>query len=66
MAKPDKQLFEFGPFLLDPAERRLLRDGKPVPLTPKGFDLLLALVRHGGQLLEKDELMKQLWPDSFV
>src|SRR5258708_5240229 len=66
MAKADKQLYEFGAFLLDPAERRLLREGQPVALTPKGLDLLLVLVRHSGRLLGKDELMKELWPNSFV
>src|SRR5215510_12921831 len=58
--------YEFGPFRLDVAERLLLRDGESVPLTPKSFDLLLALVGHHGHLLEKDELMKLVWPDTFV
>jgi DNA-binding winged helix-turn-helix (wHTH) protein len=66
MAKSKKHLYEFGPFLVDPAEHRLLHEGRPVQLTPKGFDLLLVLLRHNGRLLEKDELMKGLWPDSFV
>ena len=66
MSEPNKQVYEFGRFLLDPVERRLLRDGKPVPLTPKGFDMLLVFVRRSGRLLEKDALMKELWPDSIV
>jgi eukaryotic-like serine/threonine-protein kinase len=66
MTKPINHLYKFGPFLLDPAERRLLRDDKPVPLTPKAFDTLVVLVQHQGRLLEKDELMKELWPDTFV
>ena len=61
-----KQLFEFDRFRLDPHERLLLRDGEPVLLTPKAFDMLVALVENGGRLLEKEELMRSLWPDSFV
>jgi DNA-binding winged helix-turn-helix (wHTH) protein/TolB-like protein/Flp pilus assembly protein TadD len=60
------QLYEFGSFRLDPGERLLLRAGEPVPLTPKAFDLLLALVKEAGHLLEKEVLMKAVWPDSFV
>jgi DNA-binding winged helix-turn-helix (wHTH) protein len=37
-----------------------------IPLTPKAFDMLLVLVENGGRLLEKEELMRRLWPDSFV
>jgi len=66
MAPQAKQLYEFGQFRLDPQERLLLRDGEPVPLTPKAFDMLLALVENSGRLLEKEELMRRLWPDSFV
>lgn len=58
--------YDFGPFRLDAGERRLLRDGLPVPLTPKAFDLLHLLVRNSGHLLTKDELMRSLWPDSVV
>ncbi len=56
----------FGRFQLDAAERRLLRDGQPVPLTPKAFDTLLALVQHAGHAMSKDELMRAVWPDGFV
>jgi len=66
MAKQASQLYEFGQFRLDPQERLLLRDGEPIPLSPKAFDMLLALVENGGRLLEKEELMRRLWPDSFV
>lgn len=66
MAPQAKQLYEFGQFRLDPQERLLLRDGEPVPLTPKAFDMLLALVENSGRLLEKEELMRRLWPESFV
>lgn len=58
--------YQFGPFRLDPAERRLLRDGESVPLTPKCFDLLVVLVENSGHLLEKSDLMQRVWPDQFV
>ena len=61
-----KHLYEFGSFRLDAGERQLLRDGQTVALTPKAFDLLLTLVEHHGRLLEKEELFKAVWPDSFV
>ena len=61
-----KRLYEFGPFLLDPAERVLMREGRPVPLTPKVFDLLVVLVENGGRLLGKKDLMEAVWPVSFV
>jgi Tol biopolymer transport system component/DNA-binding winged helix-turn-helix (wHTH) protein len=61
-----KHGYEFGPFFLSAAERLLLRDGDSVPLTPKAFDLLLTLVEHHGHLLEKDELLRLVWPDTFV
>jgi Tol biopolymer transport system component/DNA-binding winged helix-turn-helix (wHTH) protein len=60
------QLYEFGPFRMDPEERVLLREGNPVPLTPKVFDTLLVLVRNRGRIVTKDEMMSSLWPDAFV
>jgi DNA-binding winged helix-turn-helix (wHTH) protein/TolB-like protein/Tfp pilus assembly protein PilF len=66
MARQPKQLYEFGRFCLDARERLLLRDGETIPLTPKAFDMLLSLVENRGRLLEKEELMRTLWPDSFV
>lgn len=66
MMRQTKEIYEFGPFRLDQQERLLQRDGATVPLTPKAFDLLLALVEQHGHLLEKDELLRQVWPDSFV
>src|SRR5918911_1245412 len=62
----EKHLYEFGPFRLDPAEHMLLRGGEPVALTPKAFETLVVLVARGGHLVEKDELLKEVWPDSFV
>src|SRR2546427_9271360 len=61
-----KHFYEFGPFRLDPAERLLLRNNQTVPLAPKAFDTLLLLVENSGHLLTKDELMKRLWPETFV
>src|SRR3984885_14741789 len=58
--------YEFGPFVLDTLQHALLKDGKPVPLTPKTYDALLVLVRNSGRMLSKEELMRSLWPDSFV
>ncbi len=66
MSQQTVRIYEFGPFRLDAGEHLLLRDGEAVPLTPKAFDLLLALVVHHGHLLEKDELLKKVWPDTFV
>src|SRR5262245_7080478 len=60
------QIYEFGDFQLDPRERLLLRRGKPVSLTPKAFETLLALVERSGHVLEKDELLKQVWADTVV
>ncbi len=66
MSKQIKHFYEFGPFRLEPEERQLLREGEAVPLTPKAFDMLLVLVEHGGHLMDKEELMKCVWPGSFV
>jgi TolB-like protein/DNA-binding winged helix-turn-helix (wHTH) protein/Flp pilus assembly protein TadD len=66
MSEPKRHLYEFGPFRLNTEERCLVREGCFVPLTPKTFELLLVLVRKSGRVVEKDELMKELWPDSFV
>src|SRR6516165_5008519 len=60
------QVFEFGTFNLDPQRRVLKNKSEPVPLNSKAFDLLLVLVEESGRVVEKDELMKRLWPDSFV
>src|SRR5215472_14122514 len=66
MSRPARHLYEFGPFRLNTTERLLLRDGEPVPLTPKAFEILLALVQNSGHLLHRDELMKEVWPDTVV
>ncbi len=59
-------IYEFGGFRLDPSQRSLLREGEAIALTPKAFDALLFLVQNAGRVLEKDTLMKALWPESFV
>lgn len=58
--------YDFGPFRLDVTERLLLRDGESLTLTPKAFETLLALAENSGHLIEKDDLLKRLWPDTFV
>lgn len=58
--------FEFGPFRLEPAKRRLLRAGEPLPLTPKAFDTLLLLVENRERVMEKDEVLRLVWPDTVV
>jgi DNA-binding winged helix-turn-helix (wHTH) protein/tetratricopeptide (TPR) repeat protein len=59
-------MYEFGPFALDPARRRLLRDGQHVPIPSKAFDILVALVEHRGSVVEKDELLRLVWPGVVV
>src|SRR5438105_695154 len=66
MAPEINQLFEFGPFEADAVRRLLSRDGQPVPLTSKAFDTLLVLLRNRDRVMGKDELLKAIWPDSFV
>ncbi len=61
-----RQTFQFGPFRLDAADHLLLRDGKPLPLPPKAFDTLLYLVQNCPHLVSRDELIRAVWPDSFV
>ena len=57
MATPENFSYDFGRFRLKTAERVLLREGEPVPLTPKVFDILMTLVENRGQVVEKDDLM---------
>ena len=59
-------LFEFGGFRLDVAERLLLRDGSPIDLPPKAFEVLLVLVRRAGRLVERDEILRTVWPGVHV
>lgn len=68
MADPQqtKHFHTFGSFLLDPVERVLLRDGEPLALTPKSFETLLTLVENSGHIVAKDELLRRVWPGTFV
>jgi Tol biopolymer transport system component/DNA-binding winged helix-turn-helix (wHTH) protein len=66
MREQNHYLYAFGPFHLDATRRVLLKEGQPVKLFPKEFDTLLALVERSGELMEKDELMRQVWPDAVV
>ncbi len=66
MSQLKKELYEFSRFRLDVSERLLRRDGKRVALTDKAFDTLCILVRRGGELVGKDELMTEVWADAIV
>ncbi|MBI3653066.1 MAG: PD40 domain-containing protein [Acidobacteria bacterium] len=66
MIQTVRHFYEFGPYRLDITERILLRQGQHVPLPPKALETLLVLVEHGGHILEKEELLKRIWPDTFV
>jgi TolB-like protein/DNA-binding winged helix-turn-helix (wHTH) protein/Tfp pilus assembly protein PilF len=61
-----RRIYEFGDWRLDPDEHLLLRQGNPVPLTPKVFQTLVILVENAGRLVPKDEFMRRVWPDAFV
>src|SRR5690348_1259402 len=62
----DHNLHDFGPFRLDANERVLLRAGRRVPLPAKAVSILTVLVRNKGRVVEKDDLMKEVWPNEFV
>ena len=66
MDQIESHTYEFGRFCLNTGERVLLREGEPVPLTPKVFDILMVLVENGGRVVEKDDLMRRVWPNTFV
>src|SRR5580698_9868642 len=56
----------FGPFLLNPTRRALLRDGRPLRLGSRALDLLIALVENGKELISKEDLLRRVWPDTFI
>ena len=58
--------YEFGPYCVDTAKCVLLRQGQTLPLSLKAFEVLLVLIKHRGQVLEKDEILKEVWPDTVV
>jgi DNA-binding winged helix-turn-helix (wHTH) protein len=67
MAAPGPlQHYRFGPFEVQPENRRLLKDGELVVLRPRAFDLLIALVERAGHLVTKDQLLDQVWPKMVV
>jgi DNA-binding winged helix-turn-helix (wHTH) protein/energy-coupling factor transporter ATP-binding protein EcfA2 len=66
MGQQTQPVYEFLGFQLDVRQRVLIRDGNLIALTPKAFDVLLFLIQNRGRVLEKDELMKAIWPESFV
>lgn len=61
-----RQTFAFGQFQIDVGSRRLLCDGETVAITVKAFDILAALVEDAGRVVDKDELMRRVWPDAIV
>ena len=61
-----RQFYEFGPFRLDPQKELLLREDETIPVAPKAFQILLVLIRQNQQVVTKDDLMKTVWPDTFV
>src|SRR5262245_53998054 len=63
---PSRCAFLFGPFRLDARARVLFRGGTVVPLAPKAVEILLTLIENAGKLVDKDELMKSVWADTFV
>lgn len=60
------RVYRFDVFEADPHDRSLKRDGSAIPVTPKVFELLIALLERPGEVVEKEALMSELWPDSFV
>lgn len=63
---PRAPLFTFGPFVLDPREGRLSRDGQPIALSGKALEMLTVLVSRAGQLVTREDLLQELWPDASV
>ena len=66
MSQSAQHFYDFGPFRLDLGQRVLLQDGQRVSLPPKVLETLRVLVENHGRIVEKDELMKRVWPDTFV
>ncbi len=64
--RAEKVLYEFDAFRVDPVRRRLLRAGEQVGLTPKSFSILLVLLEYRGEVVEKEALIRRVWPDTYV
>ncbi len=65
-ARPSPSFYEFGPFRVDPVRRLLTREGESLPLAQKAFDTLLVLVQNSNRVVDKDELLGKVWPDTIV
>jgi eukaryotic-like serine/threonine-protein kinase len=65
-ARTERFLYEFDAFRADPVRRRLLRAGEQVPLTPKAFSILMVLLENRGEIVEKEVLIRRVWPDTYV
>ena len=66
MLIPHNLVYEFGPYRLDSSKRVLTRAGETISLTPKETDILIIFVTNAGELIEKEELIREIWPDTFV
>src|SRR6185295_6261713 len=66
MSLHQQHFYQFDGFTIDTEQRVLLRSGARVQLTPKALDILLALIRHCGEVVDKETLMREVWPDTFV
>lgn len=66
MSLQPSYLYQFGPYRLDPTQGLLLEGDRKIPLTPKAFQTLLFLVENPGRVVEKEELLQKIWPDTFV
>src|SRR5262249_17064804 len=66
MSPENNNLYEFGPYVLDVRGGILLKGDATVRLTPRAFQILLVLMRHASEVVDKDQLMKEVWPDIFV
>ena len=66
MSGTGPRVYSFGDFRVETGKRKLLQNGEPAPLTPKVFDTLLHLMTHRGKLVEKDDLMRAIWPSTVV
>jgi len=66
MSSTSPRFYDFGPFRVDLTEHVLLRGSETVPLTPKAFETLVHLLRHNGRIVIKQELLKMVWPETYV
>jgi DNA-binding winged helix-turn-helix (wHTH) protein/TolB-like protein len=66
MTDDPQKKYKLGPFVLDPQQKILTRDGEIVRLVPKAFEILVCLVRNANRVVRKEDLIRDVWPDSFV